>query len=155
MEAFLEKIGEFGRYQRQMFLMLSLPTIIVSMQKLAWVFLGARVDHRCRIPGELDNATFILDDNIKNLSIPWDKERDDYSQCTMYSGVNIDDLEQTNKTEITQCNHWLYDRSEYQTSAVIDYDLVCNRAFLRATVQSVYMVGMLIGSYLFGYLSDR
>lgn len=157
MEAYLEKIGEFGKYQRQMFLMLSLPTVIVSMQKLAWVFLGAMVDHRCLLPGELDNATFILDDSIKNSSIPWDTDRDPhgYSQCKMYSGVNIDDLEQPNKTGAIECNHWVYDRSEYQTSAVIDFDLVCSRNWLKATVQSVYMVGMLVGSYLFGDLSDR
>lgn len=46
MDKFLAYIGEFGRYQRRLFLFLSLPTVVVSMQKLAWVFLGARVNHR-------------------------------------------------------------------------------------------------------------
>ena len=46
MEKYLEHIGEFGIYQKRMFLLLSLPTIIVAMQKLAWVFLAAKVDHR-------------------------------------------------------------------------------------------------------------
>lgn len=155
MEAFLEKIGEFGRFQRKLFLLLSLPTIIVSMQKLAWVFLGARVDHRCRLPWEEENATFPLPPEVKNVTLPWDKKRSNYEQCYVWSGITEDPLQRSNDSVEITCDHYVYDTSTYATSAVIDYELVCDRAWLRATVQSVYMVGMLVGSYLFGDLSDR
>lgn len=155
MEAFLEKIGEFGRFQRKLFLLLSLPTIIVSMQKLAWVFLGARVDHRCRLPWEEENATFPLPPEVKNITLPWDKKRSNYEQCYVWSGITEDPLQRSNDSVEITCDHYVYDTSTYATSAVIDYELVCDRAWLRATVQSVYMVGMLVGSYLFGDLSDR
>lgn len=155
MEAFLEKIGEFGRFQRKLFLLLSLPTIIVSMQKLAWVFLGARVDHRCRLPWEEENATFPLPPEVKNVTLPWDKKRSNYEQCYVWSGITEDPLQRSNDSVEITCDHYVYDTSTYATSAVIDYELVCERAWLRATVQSVYMVGMLVGSYLFGDLSDR
>ncbi len=39
-------LGEFGRYQRWLYLFLFLPTIFSAMHKLAWVFLGAEVQHR-------------------------------------------------------------------------------------------------------------
>lgn len=155
MEGFLEKIGEFGPYQRQMFLLLSLPTIIVSMQKLAWVFLGAKVDHRCKLSWEEENATFPMDPALWNLSIPWDSARKEPSQCSMWSNVTEDSTSRPNNSIIMPCDAYVYDTSTYKTSAVIDYELVCDRAWLRATVQSVYMVGMLVGSYLFGDLSDR
>ncbi|XP_042867534.1 organic cation transporter protein-like [Penaeus japonicus] len=155
MEGFLEKIGEFGPYQRRLFLLLSLPTIIVSMQKLAWVFLGAKLDHRCRMPWEEENATFPMDSTLRNLSIPWDADRKAPDQCAMWSNVSEDSTSRPNDSIIMPCDAYVYDTSTYKTSAVIDYELVCDRAWLRATVQSVYMVGMLVGSYLFGDLSDR
>lgn len=155
MEGFLEKIGEFGPYQRQMFLLLSLPTIIVSMQKLAWVFLGAKVDHRCRMSWEEENATFPMDPALVNLSIPWDAARKAPGQCAMWSNVTEDSTSRPNDSIIMPCDAYVYDTSTYKTSAVIDYELVCDRAWMGANVQSVYMVGMLVGSYLFGDLSDR
>jgi len=39
-------IGEFGRYQVRVYLLLCLPAILCAMHKLAWVFLGAKVDFR-------------------------------------------------------------------------------------------------------------
>ena len=39
-------LGQFGRYQRWLYLFLFLPTIFSAMHKLAWVFLGAKADHR-------------------------------------------------------------------------------------------------------------
>ncbi|XP_069171909.1 organic cation transporter protein isoform X2 [Procambarus clarkii] len=155
MEQLLEHIGEFGVYQRRLFLLLSLPTIVVSMQKLAWVFLGARVDHRCRLWWEDDNATFTLDDDVANVSLPWDPHRQHYHQCYFWSEVSLEPLGRPNTSHVQPCDAMVYDTSEYRTSAVIDYELVCERAWLRATVQSVYMMGMLVGSYLFGDLSDR
>ena len=37
----------------------------------------------------------------------------------------------------------------------MDWDLVCGDSAWRATAQSLFMVGVLVGSYIFGDLSDR
>ena len=37
----------------------------------------------------------------------------------------------------------------------MDWNLVCEDGHWRATAQSTFMVGVLLGSYIFGYLSDR
>lgn len=42
----LEKLGEFGRYQQRIYILLCLPAISCAFHKLAWVFLGAKADHR-------------------------------------------------------------------------------------------------------------
>ena len=47
----LKALGQFGRYQKRVYFLLFMPTIFCAMHKLAWVFLGAQVDHRCRLPG--------------------------------------------------------------------------------------------------------
>ena len=54
----LKEVGEFGLYQRKIYFILFLPTIFSAMHKLAWVFLGAKVNHRCRLEGEHDNSTY-------------------------------------------------------------------------------------------------
>ncbi len=54
----LKQLGEFGRYQRRVYFLLFLPTIFSAMHKLAWVFLGARVDYRCRLPGKFQLFNF-------------------------------------------------------------------------------------------------
>ena len=37
----------------------------------------------------------------------------------------------------------------------MEWDLVCHRKGMRATAQAVFMAGVLVGSYLFGWLSDK
>ena len=54
----LQKIGQFGPYQRRIYFLLFLPTIFCAMHKLGWTFIGAKVDHRCRLPTEDLNATY-------------------------------------------------------------------------------------------------
>ncbi|XP_042224923.1 organic cation transporter protein-like isoform X2 [Homarus americanus] len=92
---------------------------------------------------------------MKNVSLPWDDQKMGYDQCHMWSDVTLEPPARPNDSQKLNCDAIVYDTSKYQTSAVIDYQLVCERAWLRATVQSVFMVGMLVGSYLFGDLSDR
>ena len=36
-------LGQFGRYQRFIFFLVCLPTIITSMDSLSWTFSGAKV----------------------------------------------------------------------------------------------------------------
>ena len=45
----LVDLGDFGRYQKTAYFLLFLPTIFSAMQKQAWVFLGAKAPHRCRV----------------------------------------------------------------------------------------------------------
>jgi hypothetical protein len=54
----LKEVGEFGPYQRKIYFLLFIPTIFSAMHKLSWVFLGAKVGHRCRLDGEPENSTY-------------------------------------------------------------------------------------------------
>ena len=60
-----------------------------------------------------------------------------------------------NGTEIDCDRGYVYDRSTFGSSAVMDWNLVCDDSYWRATAQSVFMLGVLLGSYIFGDLSDR
>lgn len=47
--------------------------------------------------------------------------------------------------------HKLHDVYKYK----FQWNLVCNKAYLRATTDSIFMVGVMLGSIGFGELSDR
>merc|ERR1711971_736907 len=54
------------------------------------------------------------------------------------------------------CNSgWVFDTSTFGSSAVIDWELVCQKKEMRATAQALFMAGVRVGSYSFGWLSDR
>ncbi|XP_066583217.1 organic cation transporter protein isoform X2 [Prorops nasuta] len=184
------KMGEFGRYQRRVYLLLCLPAICCAFHKMAGVFLGAKMDVRCLLPTEFaENATFYLSQEVMNASYPWDTEIKNLSQCaryeTLYSGnfssmgrlINLattisTDGEDTNgrregKESIGEagtyqrnnrtipCTGYVYDRSKYKSTTTSEWNLVCDRAWLRATGDSLFMVGVMLGSMIFGGLSDR
>ena len=48
-----------------------------------------------------------------------------------------------------------YDTTHVNSSVVIDWELVCERAGLHATVGAAPMVGYLVGGLFFGTLSDK
>ena len=57
--------------------------------------------------------------------------------------------------EECQYDDLLYDRTLVQTSLVEEFQLVCERADLRALVNTSFMLGLLLGAYFIGWFSDR
>ncbi|KAK3931402.1 Organic cation transporter protein [Frankliniella fusca] len=153
----LSQLGDFGRYQRRIYILLCLPAISCAFHKLAWVFLGAKAHHRCQLPFEESNVTYFSLSNSWNMSIPWDSALGNFSSCSRYDANFTEDYFQSMQpaTKTVPCSSWIYDHSRYESSAVMEWDLVCNKAWLRATADALFMVGVLLGSIIFGDLSDR
>ncbi|KAK2582095.1 hypothetical protein KPH14_002797 [Odynerus spinipes] len=163
------RMGEFGRYQRRVYLLLCLPAISCAFHKLAGVFLGAKMDTRCLLPHEnIENATYRLPPDEMNASYPWDYELKGWSQCLRRDPI-LDANSRENwpvqtpigshelaKTEgVKPCEAYVYDRFIYKSTTTSEWNLVCDRAWLRATGDSLFMVGVMLGSMIFGALSDR
>uniref|UniRef100_A0A069DW20 Putative synaptic vesicle transporter svop n=1 Tax=Panstrongylus megistus TaxID=65343 RepID=A0A069DW20_9HEMI len=155
----LISIGQFGRYQKRIYLLLCLPAISCALHKLSGVFLQAKVAHRCRLPIDDDNSTYYILPNgsVESLFYPWDEGQGSWSTCLRYdtnyssqyfsSGVPA--------TSTVTCSSWLYDKSIYESTISVEWDLVCDRAWLRAISDSLLMLGVMLGSIIFGALSDR
>uniref|UniRef100_A0A2A4KAN0 Major facilitator superfamily (MFS) profile domain-containing protein n=1 Tax=Heliothis virescens TaxID=7102 RepID=A0A2A4KAN0_HELVI len=60
-----------------------------------------------------------------------------------------------NVTNYCPCNNPEYDTSTIVSSVTSEWDLICNRTYLASLAQSMMQIGILAGSLLFGYLSDR
>ena len=84
----LISLGEFGKYQKRIFFLLSLPLFFSTMQKQSWVFLGAKAPHRCKLPEEFPNASYHNPDINLTARIPWDDLDNKLSSCDMYQQVS-------------------------------------------------------------------
>lgn len=153
-------LGEFGRYQKRIYFLVCLPAITCAFHKLAGVFLMAKPESRCLLPFEDPaNSTYALPEALLRLSLPVDTFTHTWSTCRyLDANYTADYLAGGNGTAVTgelSCNRYVYDRSKYDSSTVIDWDMVCDKKWMRATSDALFMVGVLIGSIVFGHLSDK
>lgn len=141
--------GDFGKYQKKIYFLLCLPTILCAFHKLAGVFLLALPDHRCRLDGELSNTTFDLSGDVWNSSFPFDTVKNEFSKCEHFRNSS------SGVMEVVKCSEYVWDTSKVESSAVKSFMLICDRGKWRASADSLMMTGVLVGSYVFGDLSDK
>ncbi|XP_072014758.1 organic cation transporter protein-like [Amphiura filiformis] len=171
-EDILEKIGVFGRYQQRLYLVICLRGFCSGMITLMHVFLAGEMDHWCQTP-ELDivNCTkWSLDKDQcieAKRSVATPPARSDssyeYENCKRYNLTGIEPSDwfpgwvTSNVTNDTlQCDAgWIYDTSQFKTSIVTDFDLVCAKKSLPDLAQSMYFVGVLFSSTFVGAFSDK
>ncbi|KAL8573563.1 hypothetical protein ACOMHN_047833 [Nucella lapillus] len=169
-EALLGVLATWGPFQRRLIAVLSLAIIQNGFQALMIIVTLAVPLHRCRIPG-LDNDTFeIQSPNHQRLiesAIPSTLTADGhltFDKCQMYVNGSSYDVSNTTShidVNVTQfheptvgCERWVYDQSEFQSTVITEFDLVCSRKEFRAHINMAYIVGLLIGSPLSGFLCD-
>ncbi|XP_030850708.1 organic cation transporter protein-like isoform X1 [Strongylocentrotus purpuratus] len=170
-------LGEFGTYQKITFALVFMFWFPAAANVLAVVFLAGSSDHWCQV-SEWNNADCTglgLNESDcafykKYLSIPHSVADDDtivYDQCHKYdvSQVSFSDamayfLENTNQSgsryDFMSCDQgWVHDRALSAYTLTQSFDLVCDRKYLINLSQSIFFIGVLIGSLLFGAISDR
>ncbi|XP_066276613.1 organic cation transporter protein-like [Branchiostoma lanceolatum] len=159
----IHEIGEFGRFQKSVAFCLAVLAVPHAMHVLSMAFLGALPEHHCRLPAVSTPDDFppSWQDQLGsfNGSIPLELdasgESGRYSRCQQFNLT--DGLNGTSENRTLQhcTDGWVYDRSHYGTSIVTQFDLVCDRAWLREFAQSVHMLGFSFGAITSGTLSDR
>lgn len=149
----LVHLGKFGSYQKRNYILLCLPVILCAFHKLSGVFLLATPAHRCHLDDEPSNGAFDLDHDILNKSYPFDNLKNKFSQCSFFA----DNYYAKNETshEVMQCSSYVWDTSKYESSAVKSFELICDRSDLKPRSDALLMVGVFIGSFAFGHLSDK
>ncbi|XP_076815309.1 solute carrier family 22 member 2-like isoform X2 [Clavelina lepadiformis] len=96
-----------------------------------------------------------LSDNI-SWYIPVEEGADDelrWSRCYMYNNTN-EGNSTTNNT--IKCNEgWRYFEEPGEFTAGMEFDLVCDKAWVVPLVGTFLMIGLMLGSIMGGYVSDR
>ncbi|XP_034777173.2 solute carrier family 22 member 3-like [Acipenser ruthenus] len=165
----LVDIGEFGSYQKRVFLLTCVPGILFSFVFVGIVFLGDTPAHWCRSPAvdEIREKCGWTWEEERNFTVPQLKGAEgSFSQCEQYDiHWNSTDLScskplsqstnySTDGIHLTPCkNGWNFDTS--RTTIVSEYDLVCEHAWKVDLTQAFLNVGLLIGAVVIGYGADR
>ncbi|XP_046395952.1 solute carrier family 22 member 21-like isoform X2 [Ischnura elegans] len=156
----LKHVGGFGTYQKRL-IFFALPfNLVLTAVYFGHSFLALTPEHWCKVPELMD-----LDmEERKNISIPLE-HRDggyQYSRCRVYdvnftemmTGVNLSESREDWPT--TSCRHgWEYDLTRDYGTIVSELDWVCDDAWRPNLAQSIFFVGSVIGSLIFGALGDH
>ncbi|XP_056423215.1 solute carrier family 22 member 2 [Hyla sarda] len=164
----LEDIGQFGLFQRQMFILMCLISAVFTPIYVGIVFLGFVPEFRCSNPvveDLKDKCGWSLEEQI-NYTVPLLDDSTQTSQCLQYdidwnrtSLSCIDPLRNLTKSgysniTFTSCtNGWDYDTTG--SSIVTEFNLVCDDAWKLDLFQSFVNLGFFIGSIFIGYIADR
>ncbi|XP_072268669.1 solute carrier family 22 member 13-like [Pyxicephalus adspersus] len=153
----LQNVGEFGRFQKFLVFQMCLLSFFNAFHMFGQVFMGISVPHHCNTNWILEKNPNLTEEYQLNLTIPRNIDGS-YEQCLMYTPVNwdIESIERygLNSTNVCQ-DGWVYDTSQQKTTLVTEFDLVCQRKEQKDVSQSMHMLGLLIGSVIFGNLGDR
>ncbi|XP_071511251.1 organic cation transporter protein-like [Diadema antillarum] len=169
----LSVLGEFGIYQRRICVLVILLWFPGAANVLSIVYLSVPADHWCSVSAwDSANCTALslseseCEDLKKRLSIPHnetEKGEPSYLQCYQYnvSGVSFQDaiLEDggdAGQYDVIPCqNGWEHDRAWSEYTIEQQFDLVCHRKYLVNLSQTIFFLGVFIGSFVFGALADR
>ncbi|XP_070534527.1 organic cation transporter protein-like isoform X2 [Ptychodera flava] len=153
-DGILAAVGEFGRYQKILIFLLWLSVIPIPWCSLSNTFFSASTDHYCRV---FANQTYQQDSPLKNCTIPYDASNG-WDQCHRYD-INVSDGISPDvcfprDSKIKCDNGWVYDRSTYENTVVFDFNLVCDKDWMKELSKSIVGVGQLAGGVVLGQLAD-
>jgi len=150
----LETVGEFGRWQKLLFLLMCIPSAASAMAVFMYSFIAFTPDHRCAIDSCNDHL-------YQSSFINWTTPHKDgkWSSCSVYQ-YDTDSKtcppESLNAGKKMSCpNGWVYNNSLFPSTATEEMDMVCQSEWQNSFSQSMYMLGMLLGSFIFGLLADK
>ncbi|XP_022110861.1 solute carrier family 22 member 20-like [Acanthaster planci] len=166
----LEILGGFGRYQWYAFFFLNLVNYLGAFTTLQHAFYAGESDHWCKTfspnctafglntPEECTEA-------VKRVSIPPaenypEKDPYYYDNCRQWGlpeglkfnpYINHTDY---NASKVACKNGWEFNTSQYETTIIMDWNLVCEDGGATNIMTSVYFGGFMAGSFIFGVISD-
>lgn len=175
----LEYIGQFGSFQRRIFFLLWFVSAAGGIAVMVFAFTGLEPNYRCRVDecegvnSSYYGASTCTTDNNDCLSkqrLPsWYKEssivpndrcrrREAATGLTKHEMCGEDGTKFVDAEEGVeeQCGYeeLVFDRTIMTNTLIEEYHLVCDRSGLRTIYNSIYMLGLLFGSYIFGWVSD-
>uniref|UniRef100_A0A674G6W1 Major facilitator superfamily (MFS) profile domain-containing protein n=1 Tax=Taeniopygia guttata TaxID=59729 RepID=A0A674G6W1_TAEGU len=155
----LARLGGMGRFQVTYVAALATPLLMLASHNLLQNFTAGTPEHHCQ-PRPAANATAA--DVPLVVSIPLDGHRRPQS-CRRYVEpqwhlLDVNGSANGTATEAaTEPCHdgWTYLDGIFTDTIITEWDLVCDSKKLKQVAQSIYMAGILLGSCLFGVLSDK
>ncbi|KAK4292638.1 hypothetical protein Pmani_034609 [Petrolisthes manimaculis] len=125
----------------------------VVYHNIAGVFLAPPVDHTCRRPPHAYTPTIVLPPEATHAT--------GNTTSSLSTTIQEDSCHflveniTTGRLVKEPCTEWDFDNTTSLSTVTSEFQLVCDKKYLRATYQSMYMFGMMAGSGFSGYLGDK
>ncbi|XP_014774902.1 organic cation transporter protein [Octopus bimaculoides] len=150
----LEICGSFGPYQHWLLTYIFMIWMLTEFPAVNMTFLTASVPFLCYPPN--CNASLIPANLTENEYLQM-LQPDGDDQCSVYNNSFTGTYYTTppSNSSKLQCPYGRKFLTEEFSTIVSEFDLICERKWLKSTLQSVYFVGYLVGSIVFGILCDR
>uniref|UniRef100_A0A8C9XI46 Solute carrier family 22 member 21 n=1 Tax=Sander lucioperca TaxID=283035 RepID=A0A8C9XI46_SANLU len=147
-------LGEWGRFQQQVFFLLCLSIVPNGFMGMSIVFVADTPPHRCLIPANVN-----LTAAWRNSSIPLEEESHSDalvpSKCARYKLEDVLSFSDRGLLPESCLDGWEYDQSMYISTIISEWDLVCDDRWKNPLTSSLYFCGVLTGSFVSGQFSDR
>ncbi|XP_048767294.2 organic cation transporter protein-like isoform X2 [Ostrea edulis] len=151
-------LGEFGLYQKYVFFLMCIPSIIAAFHMVNSVFLLGIPKHRCKLPN-YPNDTFLSQgpahDDLVKAYIPTELNVDDdvvYKKCAIFS-IPVTGNATTPSEQ--SCSSWVYDKTVYENTFASEQDLICGKQIWATNAKMIFFAGVLVGALCLGALSDK
>ncbi|XP_025407672.1 organic cation transporter protein-like isoform X1 [Sipha flava] len=159
-------IGEFGRWQAILTLILSLLNLPCTWHIFVLTFQGADTDFWCTPPpGVLHHISVDQWKNLSGVFSVSSTKTSPYDSCS-YRDLNYEILLENNSYEellkrntqndkIKMCNSWQFNTSEFGDTIISEWNLVCDRKELKNFAEMMFLMGVAFGGFFSGLVSDR
>ncbi|XP_026226006.1 solute carrier family 22 member 5-like isoform X1 [Anabas testudineus] len=155
-------LGHWGRFQQTVFFLLCASIFPNGFGAFSVVFVTDIPSHHCLVP-----EVNLTQDWLKAIiPVKVVNGKQELSSCSRFRldvvrnlsargfvpgrDVNLTDLEQE-----ACVDGWSYSTDVYQSTIVSEFDLVCGDQWKQPFTSTVYFLGVLVGSFFSGQLSDR
>uniref|UniRef100_A0A668RXC9 Major facilitator superfamily (MFS) profile domain-containing protein n=1 Tax=Oreochromis aureus TaxID=47969 RepID=A0A668RXC9_OREAU len=157
-------LGQWGRFQQIVFFSLVATIMPNGFGAFTLVFLTDTPSHHCLVSGI--NLTEDWRKSVIPIRVSDCESPNSVKQCSRYRldvvrnlsaqgyipgmDVNLTDLEEEGCVD-----GWSYSKDIYESTIVSEFDLVCSNQWKQPLTSTVFFVGVLLGSFFSGQLSDR
>ncbi|XP_074545175.1 organic cation/carnitine transporter 2-like [Halichoeres trimaculatus] len=139
-------LGDYGPFQVVIIALLSLSAIPCGYMGVIAVFVSDTPEHHCRL-----STNFTRNGTDEERTRGWGGP----DSCSRYR-VTGNGSERVTSNDTEPCvDGWVFSTERYTSTVVSEWDLVCENAWKVPFSTSLFFVGVLIGSFISGHLSDR
>uniref|UniRef100_G3R4H4 Solute carrier family 22 member 4 n=1 Tax=Gorilla gorilla gorilla TaxID=9595 RepID=G3R4H4_GORGO len=156
-------LGEWGPFQRLIFFLLSASIIPNGFTGLSSVFLIATPEHRCRVPDAANLSSAWRNSSVPlrlrdGREVPHSCRRYRLATIANFSALGLEPGRDVDLGQLEQescLDGWEFSQDVYLSTVVTEWNLVCEDNWKVPLTTSLFFVGVLLGSFVSGQLSDR
>uniref|UniRef100_A0A8D2DQK2 Solute carrier family 22 member 5 n=1 Tax=Sciurus vulgaris TaxID=55149 RepID=A0A8D2DQK2_SCIVU len=156
-------LGEWGPFQRLIFFLLSASIIPNGFNGMSVVFLAGTPEHHCRVPDTANLSSAWRNHSIPlllqdNRQVPHSCRRYRLATIANFSSLGLEPVRDVDLEQLEQescLDGWEFSQDVYLSTIVTEWNLVCEDDWKTPLTASLFFVGVLIGSFVSGQLSDR